>query len=423
MKQTSLQKIIQFSQRGFHKASAAHVSALFCAIMSAAAATTPLDDAIDAPLTSATTGAQSEAISSLQRRTGQPLKVRFWEKTGAPMLIEGQRLEQRPQGISAFGIQDIEEVTARRFLRRNSALLRIEDTDAELVLDQADQDPAGSHHLRFVQQYKNIKIWPGELLVHIDAQGNVQVANGTQIATPSELSTEPALSAAEAVAKIPASAGHLDGEKASTPELIIYGPVDASARLAWRFVLATTDYVVDAQTADVLFQSSLNHQAYANGAYTATGLDTAGQRRPLSVWYYNSGFYLFDTSKPMFSTASGYLNGIIDIRDARGSQSLDHANLNWVGSANGATWDAEAVGAAYGLSKTYDYYYRFLGLNSLDGKGGSIRAIVNSSIFGNSPNAAWYTTYGVIAFGKGASKAIDFCAHELTHGVVDYARP
>src|SRR5262249_43391120 len=79
-------------------------------------------------------------------------------------------------------------------------------------------------------------------------------------------------------------------------------------------------------------------------------------------------------------------------------------------------WVPDAVGAAFGLSQTYDYYQQRHSRNSLDGVGGSLTAFVRVGV--NYQNAAWVSQFKIMVFGQGFPSALDVCGHELTHGVV-----
>jgi Zn-dependent metalloprotease len=96
------------------------------------------------------------------------------------------------------------------------------------------------------------------------------------------------------------------------------------------------------------------------------------------------------------------------------------------GETNGPTNDS-AVNEAYdGAGITYDFYQQVLGRNSIDGNGMRLDSSVHYGKLFN--NAFWngrQMTYGD-GDGKlfvGFTKAIDVIAHELTHGVTQYAVP
>jgi Zn-dependent metalloprotease len=232
------------------------------------------------------------------------------------MLISGCVLERAPKagGGAADGLS-----TALSFLRANQGILGLDDTDNELQLERTDSDELGRRHFRFSQRYAGLPVWPAELILHTDPQGSVDLLNGAFVRTPKEADLEPSLTPHEAVgiarSKVP------DGEAAKIGGLaiIIYAPLDAAPRLAWKLQVAPSLVsrwlvVVDAITGEVL--SSFNQVMDANRA--GSGVDLFGNTRPLNVWEEGGFFYLLDTSKVMFNPALGPIStqGSIIILDA-----------------------------------------------------------------------------------------------------------
>jgi bacillolysin len=80
-------------------------------------------------------------------------------------------------------------------------------------------------------------------------------------------------------------------------------------------------------------------------------------------------------------------------------------------------WVPDAVSAAFGLSKVYDYCSARHARNSTDGHGSSIIANVRFGI--NYPDAFCSQQLHEMVFGDGYSSSVDVCGHELTHGVID----
>ncbi|WP_340540397.1 M4 family metallopeptidase [Nocardioides sp. GXZ039] len=89
-------------------------------------------------------------------------------------------------------------------------------------------------------------------------------------------------------------------------------------------------------------------------------------------------------------------------------------------SVNGAG----AVDAHWGAAKVYDFY-RGLGRDSLDGRGGAIRSVVNVTS-GGRPYANAFWNGRTMVYGTGGdgfrpfAAALDVVGHEMTHGVVDH---
>ncbi len=221
-----------------------------------------------------------------------------------------------------------------------------------------------------------------------------------------------------------------DGPSENTePELIIYGPLDSSPRLAWKFNLSSGltrawRCVVDANDGTLLLADSLVADLAGNGF----GVDGLGKTRPLHLWQDGGVNYMVDTSKSMYKPAStppvvSNIFGGILIFDAKNTPGNDSPDLSAVSAALGSSaspssgWVPDAVGAAFGISETYDYYSSVHSRNSLDGAGGSIYGIVRVGL--NFRNAFWQGQLKVMIFGDNFPSALDVCAHELTHGVVN----
>lgn len=366
--------------------------------------------------------AQSLALLELRQRVGEDLRVRFRPGTGAPLLIQGPGLQRRATPVGKAGLS-LEESTARDFLRGNKDLLRLEDPDLELILRSRETDELGLRHLRFEQRYAGLPVWPCELIVHLDREGSVYLVNGTTIPSPREVAALPALPAEEAVARARTELVPEANAEAAAPVLIIYGPLDQPPRLSWKFSLTATwerawDCVVDAASGRLLAAVSLAKHALVSGS----GADGRGNVRNLSLWEEQGTYYMVDCSKPMFDPFSQPPfngRGVILVFDGANMQVRDplfSAGLMQSRSANSG-WEGDAVGAAFGLSQTYDYYLDRFGRNSLDGQGGTIRAIVR---YGQEVrNAFWFGGTRTMVFGAGYTREIDIAGHELTHGVMD----
>ena len=109
------------------------------------------------------------------------------------------------------------------------------------------------------------------------------------------------------------------------------------------------------------------------------------------------------------------------IYDARHTRDLPGKLVR--GEGGRAAGDA-AVDEAYdGAGKTYDFYRRVLGRNSIDGRGLRLDATVHYGV--HFDNAQWNGRQMIYGDGDGKlferfTKCIDIIAHELTHGVTQY---
>ncbi len=290
-------------------------------------------------------------------------------------------------------------------------------------------DQRGRHHIRFDQVYRGLRVWPGAAILHFAPNGRPDLFSGAYVKTPRGVTTEPALSAAAAVAAAEAHLGHaLAAATAVASELIIYGPLDAAPRLAWKLdlpesLLERWCTIVDASSGDILLHYNDVKDANVGGS----GVGVFGNRINLNVWQEGNSFFLVDTSKQMYDPRSNppepdSVRGGIIILDARNQpptanpQSLPQLSLIASNSANDG-WLSDGVSAAFGLSRTYDYFLQRHQRNSIDGRGGTMIGIVR---FGrNLFNAFW--SNGLMLFGDAVPfpGGIDVAAHEMTHGVTE----
>jgi Zn-dependent metalloprotease len=366
---------------------------------------------------------QAAAVAALRQDGATKLEVRFRAGVGTPSLVRGAGLQR---ATTAGKGADID--TARAFLRRHRALLRLEDPDAELALERSDDDELGRRHLRFAQQHDGLPVWPAGLIVHLDPYGDVDALDGAFVPTP-RVATIASVSADAAIAA--ARDAVADGDAAPTggPVLIVYAPGDRPARLAWKLTVSVAPaerwlVVIDALSGDPLTSFNEVHTLNAQGS----GVDLFGDTRPLNVWNEDGSFYLVDTSKPSFDPTSdppdpATTRGAIVVLDARNQPPNDNPQdipeLFYVLSPDRAQWDVpDGVSAAFSLSVVYDYYRARHARNSLDGADGGLLGIVR--LGRGYQNAFWSGSY--MAFGDGDLYAgsLDVVAHELAHGVTQY---
>jgi Zn-dependent metalloprotease len=360
--------------------------------------------------------------------TGLQINATF-RPNGTPLEIKGNSLQAAFIGPNLPG-SDHHLETALSFLRANSKVLLLEDPDSELVLRTRQTDELGWNHLRFRQEYKGLAVWPAELSVHISPSGSVELLDGAFVPSP-RVQTTPSILALDAVEKAKQRLQAKQATPLAAPELIIYGPLDRPSRLAWKFDLVAGiaqawTCVVDARDASLLAHFSL----VTEGAVAGSGVDGLGTNRTLHLWQQGANFYLEDTSKQMYDPASmppdpNNMQGAIFIWDSQNTPPTNSptSTANFLGnpvlsvSASASSgWVPDAVGAAFGLGQTYDYYLARHSRNSLDGAGGSINGFVRVGI--NWRNAFWTQAYKVMVFGDTLPDGLDVCAHELTHGVI-----
>jgi Zn-dependent metalloprotease len=112
------------------------------------------------------------------------------------------------------------------------------------------------------------------------------------------------------------------------------------------------------------------------------------------------------------------------VRDARGSFDLRGRIVRTEG---GPRSDDEAVEEAFErLGTTWDFFFEVFARNSIDKSGMPIEAVVHYRR--NYDNALWNGTQMVFGDGSGRrftrlTRSLTVCAHELSHGVIQYDGP
>jgi Zn-dependent metalloprotease len=372
---------------------------------------------------------QRRSLRRLHERRGRlgPARVSQRPGTRTPRQIAGAVLEPAAGG-GGSPAADLE--TSRRLFRAERALFRLDDPDRELGLARTDADALGHRHLRFAQSYAGLRVWPSQLVVHLDAAGDAYLVDGGSVPTPRGVATRARISARDAVAFAIAALGADPDATAETPELIVFAPGDRPPRLAYGFAvdagpLFRRRVAVDAETGALLF--SVSEVMHANVA--GSGTDLFSVSRPLNVWNEAGLNYLVDTSKSMYDPTSNppdpsTTRGAISVLDAQNQPPTSNPTvipaLFYISSANPNAWSNPAgVSAAFNLGRTFDYFLAHHARSSIDGAGGSVLGVVRLGL--GYPNAFWHSGLRAMFFGDALpfAGAPDVVGHELTHGVID----
>ncbi len=321
--------------------------------------------------------------------------------------------------------------------------------DHSLVARASLQDELKQTHTRYEHLYRGVRVWEGDTVVH-NVAGQLAIT-GKSLADI-QVSTTPKLTAADA-RSISHSLIKPKGAYAQDPsaELIVYpqtteqvaanpmrgpgGELTATdiERVAKGYVLAYhvhsalengaaetkhVDYIIDANTGDVLKQ----WDSLETAAATGTGNSQYSGTVSLATNSVTSGWEMRDVSRTM-NYATYNLNhgtsGTGTIYTDADNTWGDGANYTSGGSTTAANGQTAAVDAHFGIGATYDYYKNVHGRNGIDGTG---KATYNRVHYSSSyDNAFWDDTCFCMTYGDGSSfkvlTAIDVAGHEMTHGV------
>ena len=209
--------------------------------------------------------------------------------------------------------------------------------------------------------------------------------------------------------------------ESSTPQLLWRVMVAPTATLFSPAQPSATYYIYanGSAAADIMRVSSAAH---ALTSISVIAKDELGQNRTINVaktvfLFFFESLQMQDMTRNIstYNTTYGFLNfGAPTISSSPTSK-------DWLFG-----WNAEAVSAQANTAIAHDYYLNVFGLNSYDGKGGTLGVVVNYNPVnpwaGPYNNAFWDPGAKVLAFGDGADLevAIDVIGHEYTHAVVTY---
>ena len=363
---------------------------------------------------------QQDAFNRLEKNTFGSVRLFLRPDNSTPIQIKGYPLMKAVGGDGTTAEQN--ENTARTFLRENASLLLLDNPDKELRILATETDSLGVVNIRYAQTYAGLDVWPAQLSVHLDAQGNVAMMDGAYIATPEGVTTVPQIAASESETRAKALVPGGELASGSKPTLIVYGPLDKPPRLGWKSEVVSglqNDWVVVIDALDGSTLTAFNQAADANVA--GSGVDLLGQNLNLNVWQNGSAYYMLDTSKNMFNPTTG--NGLIAIFDAR-NLTQDQIivgniiqNIYYITSSIPTSWNnPDGVSANYNFSQTYDYYHSRFSRDSYNGQGSNMTAIVRINSLAN---AFWNNAFKMMFFGNvdRYAASLDIIGHELTHGV------
>ncbi|AET57001.1 M4 family metallopeptidase [Paenibacillus terrae] len=165
-----------------------------------------------------------------------------------------------------------------------------------------------------------------------------------------------------------------------------------------------TRYFIDAKNGKIVFQYDILNYA------TGTGRGVNGETKSFTTTASGNGYQLRDTTRS---------NGIVTYTAANrqttpGTILTDADNV----------WDDPAAVDAHAYAiRTYDYYKKKFGRDSIDGRGMQIRSTVH---YGKKYNNAFWNG-SQMTYGDGDGKSFTFFSgdpdvvgHELTHGVTEF---
>ncbi len=164
-------------------------------------------------------------VAELEAATGGSAEIAYHSATGKARYI-GMANDQ-PVAAAAASSAPAEEL-ARGFLARYGSLFGLTDQGSELRATASQEREGGGKTVRFQQVSQGVPVLAGELVVNMDAAGNVVAASGEVLPSP-KVSVTPSVAAQTAQqTAIDLVAKHYQVDtallSATTPELWIHNP-------------------------------------------------------------------------------------------------------------------------------------------------------------------------------------------------------
>jgi bacillolysin len=294
------------------------------------------------------------------------------------------------------------------------------------VLISTDLDSlTGIEHSRYNQLYGGLRVWGGEIIVHI-RKGEFLSHDGRYFDIP-KIDTEPKISIPEAMESLE-SYFKITGlsEDQEYTELVIYPLNEKEFRLAYEMRLKNAEdllfnetVLVDAENGTVFLHFPNVIQEELTIGH---GQGQHGDNLKFPTTFANSQYYLMDSA-----AVRPFVQKTFDAEHG-------HPPTVYVSATADNTWSSDNIVNIHAyIGYAYDFYSITLGLRGVNGSNRSLNAFghVYSKSEGLYDNAFWnsdpHTLYGVGLYfldpyqtTEDTGAAIDIVGHEYSHAVTHY---
>lgn len=359
------------------------------------------------------------ASDTLSERTAAPWTVRQDRALrtvsfAAPARGTGPRVTGADTGAATLA-----------FIDRHRDVFAVRRPADELVVKETRIDELSMKHIRLGQVQRGLEVVGADLAVHYDASDRIMSIHQRYVPNLDRLDLTPAISAADATARIRTFAAYANEVVTVTrePKLVVFAR-RGFANLAWQTTILAGRHGwtvhVDASTGTVL--DRLAHEHTLEGF----GLGIDGTRRKVQYSRESGANLLFDATRP----------ASIRLFDGHGSPNYLEQATAVSSSLPESSWDAApslapgaAVDAAVWIGHTADFYATNFGRKGWDDANGLMQVIVHVGD-GNGPsfaNAFYSSTDNVVAVGDGDdtfgsyAAPLDVMAHEYSHAVTHFS--
>ena len=326
---------------------------------------------------------QEGPLDRLQAQSGGAVRVFSYQPTGVARWIDAEYGVLTAEFSAQAGNP---EGAARAFLASYGSLMGLQAPASQLQLRSIKGDSLGMQHVRFDQVQNGVPVFGADVIVHFNAAGAVTSVNGYIVPDAPQINTAPKLSEKQAAELAVKYSGLADGI-ATQNGLTIFNPGLITERASQTFLTyrvhvdsASQPYLaqwvfVDAHSGELRF-------AYASHPETRTR-NTYNMKHGTS--YTSATLVRTEGAAPVTTATSCTVADINNAHDYAGN--------------------------------TYDFYYSRYGRDSYNNAGGALNSYVCYST--NYQNAFWDGSK--MTYGDGFAAADDVVAHELSHGVTEYA--
>lgn len=332
-------------------------------------------------------------------------------------------------------------VNAQIYLDKNRELLKIKNPAEEFVINSEKVDGEGNKHLKFYQHYKGIQVWGKEIVLHYNTQNVLYHLNADYIPTPEGINTTAELSSRQALIKVkdnlektirihelPDNLKKMLDYTGPTSEKVIWTEEQSGKLyLAWMVdirpnIIDNWKYFIDAVTGEILLKYNTSP---SDGPQKANAADLKGTSRQINTYQYSGNYYMWDASRPMLKGTMPNAQGLIVTYTNNNGDVNSAWNPKPVTSANNSWTDAASVSSHYNVGLIYEYYKNTFNRNSINNEGMDMITVLHVKQDGAAIDNAWWNGK-FVTLGDGAqittswAGALDFIAHEFTHGVVTF---
>ncbi len=364
-------------------------------------------------------------------------QISYSDETRLPVFISISK-----PSIQKNDVKFLTTLAIFSYLNENRNIFKIDDPTNEFKIVNTFVDNENNKHIRLQQVYQNLPIWGKELILHFDNNNELYLINGKNVPTFQNLdlhhyilsrdqaimkSMNDLLSFSEVREFSALERELLKYDGPSAEKYILFDLPNDKPKLAWVVEIRNNlidkwRFFIDAKSGEIIERYNTSP---TDGPAKATAKDALGNNRTIDVYLDRGNYLMVNATKPMYNNNPSEPKGIILTMTNKNQDLTRNSNPVIVSSSNNLWNDAFSVSAHYNASLIFDYYKNTHGRNSIDDKGMNMLSIIHVTDNNQSfDNAYWNGQFVVLGDGgqitNGWPPALDFLAHEFTHGVVTF---